>query len=193
MDRNQGYGGFFGSYNDINVPVAPHGSGSASPYLNINPAYIPNPESDFLFPEGSNHQRGRLELAFSQIGGSVFVGGAFGGMRGMYNGFLDTKQLTGAVKRTQMLNYITKQGASTAQTLGVISLLYSVLGIFISKARGAEDELNTLAAASLTGMLYKSSGGLKNVARGGAVGLGISTAYCLLTSRDKLKQMAGLD
>ena len=34
-------------------------------------------DSDFIFPEGASTQRGRFELAFSQIGGSVFVGNAF--------------------------------------------------------------------------------------------------------------------
>ena len=34
-------------------------------------------EPQFIFPEGASSQRGRFELAFSQIGGSVFVGNYF--------------------------------------------------------------------------------------------------------------------
>ncbi len=38
------------------------------------------------------------------------------------------------------------------------ALLYSVFGVTIEKARGAEDHLNTIAAGTLTGVLYKSPG-----------------------------------
>ena len=40
----------------------------------------------------------------------------------------------------------------------VTALMYSIFGVIISKSRGAEDELNTLVAATTTGLLYKSSG-----------------------------------
>lgn len=38
------------------------------------------------------------------------------------------------------------------------ALLYSAFGVIIEKTRGAEDDLNTIAAGTLTGMLYKSTG-----------------------------------
>ena len=40
----------------------------------------------------------------------------------------------------------------------VVALMYGGIGVILSKLRGAEDELNTLAAASATGLLYKSTG-----------------------------------
>ena len=36
--------------------------------------------------------------------------------------------------------------------------MYSVFGVLLSKARGADDELNTLASGLFTGLAYKSSG-----------------------------------
>lgn len=36
------------------------------------------------------------------------------------------------------------------------ALLYSVFGVAIEKIRGAEDDINTAAAGTLTGMLFKS-------------------------------------
>lgn len=38
------------------------------------------------------------------------------------------------------------------------ALLYSVFGVAIEKARGAEDDVNTVTAGTLTGMLFKSTG-----------------------------------
>lgn len=188
----------FGSYGSsdpsMNVPVTSSAGSVMSPYLNFDPAILTTGgDSDFIFPEGASHQRGRFELAFSQIGGSVFLGGAVGGVRGFYNGLRETKELTGPVKRTQMLNFITKRGASMAQAVGVVALMYSIFGVVISKVRGADDELNTLAAGTATGLLYKSSAGWRAGLKAGGVGLGLSAVYCLLTSRDRIKQILHME
>ncbi|KAK7482339.1 hypothetical protein BaRGS_00026467 [Batillaria attramentaria] len=177
----------------MNVPVTAGAAGAMmSPYLNFDPTYInPSADSQFIFPEGASRQRGRLELSFSQIGGSVFAGAAVGGLNGLYTGLRETSanQLTGAVRRTQMLNYITKQGASTAQTLGVVALMYSVFGVMLSFGRGVDDDYNTVVAGTSTGLLYKCSAGWNKCLRGGAVGLGLSTLYVLFKSSDKVKSI----
>ena len=36
--------------------------------------------------------------------------------------------------------------------------MYSGFGVMVSKARGADDEINTVLAGTATGLLYKSSG-----------------------------------
>ncbi|XP_064617752.1 mitochondrial import inner membrane translocase subunit Tim23-like [Liolophura sinensis] len=199
MDEQKSGGIFGGGYSpysstdpSMQVPVTASKSSIMSPYLNFDPAYItPAGEPEFIFPEGANRQRGRFELAFSQIGGSVFAGAALGGLNGVYTGFRETHaaQLTGAVRRTQMLNYITKQGASSAQSLGVVALMYSIFGVIVSWGRGVDDELNTLTAATATGLLYKSSAGMKKCLRAGGIGFGLAAVYCMITSRDRLKMM----
>ena len=94
---------------------------------------------------------------------------------------------TGKLMRTQMLNHITKQGSTTSNALGVVTVMYSGFGILLSWARGVDDELNTITAATATGMLFKSTHGLRKCGLGGAVGFGIASLYCLWTSRDKLQ------
>lgn len=44
-----------------------------SPYLNYDPRILQKSQPEFIFPEGASKQRGRFELAFSQIGSSVMV------------------------------------------------------------------------------------------------------------------------
>jgi hypothetical protein len=51
-----------------------------------------------------------------------------------------------------------KQGSATANTLGVLAVMYSGFGVLLSWGRGSDDELNTLAAATATGLLYKCTG-----------------------------------
>lgn len=191
MDNNRG--SLFGGYGSMNVPVTlSPGNSSISPYMNFDPSILtPSPENQFILLEGANERRGRFELAFSQIGSSVMAGAAFGGANGIVSGWKATSaaQLTGGIRRTQMLNYIAKQGAGSAQTLGVVAVLYSIFGVAVSKARGADDEINTLVAGTATGLLFKSTSGWRRCLRAGGIGLSIATVYCMITSRDRFKQI----
>ncbi|XP_063217204.1 mitochondrial import inner membrane translocase subunit Tim23 isoform X1 [Bacillus rossius redtenbacheri] len=182
------------SYSDrdpgMNVPLhSQQNLAPLSPYLNFDPVYLPPSQPEFIFPEGAARQRGRFELAFSQIGGSVMTGALVGGTVGLYNGIRSTTLAghTGKLRRTQLLNYVMKQGSATANTLGVVAVMYSSFGVLLSWGRGVDDELNTLTAATATGLLYKSSAGLRKCALGGGVGLGLAAAYCLWSSRDQLQ------
>ncbi|XP_017107042.2 mitochondrial import inner membrane translocase subunit Tim23 isoform X1 [Drosophila bipectinata] len=156
-------------------------SAPVSPYLNYDSRFLQQAQPEFIFPEGANKQRGRFELAFSQIGTSVMIGGGIGGVAGVYNGFKVTKALnqTGKLRRTQLINHIMKQGSGTANTLGTLAVLYSACGVLLQFVRGEDDHVNTMMAGSATGLLYKSTAGLRRCALGGAIGLGISSLYCL--------------
>jgi len=188
-----GYGGYAIPPSDFggNVPLTSGGLGGGgviSPYLNFDPSLIaPNNSQDsFIFPEGiGSRQRGRFEYAFSQIGGSVLTGGAVGGTIGLFKGVAETKRsdYRGALRRTQILNYVTKRSAATAQMLGVVALMYSAFGCIISKLRDSEDDaINTVSAATITGLLFKSTAGWKKCIRGGIAGAAIGSVYVAITS-----------
>jgi len=152
-----------------------------SPYLNYDPRFLQQTQPEFIFPEGASRQRGRFELAFSQIGTSAMAGAGIGGVAGLYNGIKTTAALQqyGKLRRTQLLNHVMKQGSATASTLGTITVMYSAFGVFLQWIRDEEDEINTVLAGTATGLLYKSSAGLKKCALGGGIGLGITGLYCL--------------
>jgi import inner membrane translocase subunit TIM23 len=194
-DNRNKSSGLFGTYGSgdpsLNVPVSSGGNVGLSPYLNFDPAYISSPESQFIYPEGASPRRGRFELAFSQIGGSVLLGGAAGGVNGMYKGLKDTQglQLQNNIWRSQMTNFVAKQGASSAQSLGVIALMYSIFGVVLSKARGVDDEVNTIAAGTSTGFLYKIAGDVAKPIRGAAVGFAISGAWCIFNNLDRIRHV----
>ncbi|KAF0306370.1 Mitochondrial import inner membrane translocase subunit Tim23 [Amphibalanus amphitrite] len=167
------------------------GLSQISPYLNFDPSYLGTTQPEFIFPEGAAKQRGRFEVAFSQIGGGCLGGGVYGGAIGLFNGLRDTQLAghTGAVRRTQMINYVMKRGAASANTVGVMAVMYFSFGVLLGWARGTDDELNTLTAGTATGLLYKSSAGAKRCLMGGGVGLALAAAYCLATSRDRLQSL----
>ncbi|XP_043273245.1 mitochondrial import inner membrane translocase subunit Tim23 isoform X3 [Venturia canescens] len=181
------------NYSDILYPpvTSQHGTAALSPYLNFDPSYLPTSQPEFIFPEGAVKQRGRFELAFSQIGAACILGAGFGGATGFYRGLKATTLAgqSGKLRRTQLLNHVMKHGSSLANTLGVVSVMYSGFGVLLSWARGTDDSLNTVAAATATGMLFKSTAGLHRCAMGGGIGLGIASLYCLWNSREALSQL----
>ncbi len=65
-------------------------------------------------------------------------------------------------------------------------MIYSLIGTGISLIRGVDDELNTVASGGVTGLLYRSTAGLKGALRGSLYGLGISSLYVLVTSKERL-------
>lgn len=197
MDDNSKKGIFAPySYSDpsMNVPVTAGPAGRIiSPYMNFDPSYLQTGgESQFIYPEGANKNRGRFEKSFSQIGGAIIAGGALGGLFGLKTAFNDKtlKNQAFRIQKTMILNYVTKRGASTAQSFGVIALMYSLFGVGLWFVRNyQEDELNTFVAAGATGLLYKSSAGLNKCLRGGGVGLGLALAYYLYMYRENAFKM----
>ncbi|CAH1179738.1 unnamed protein product [Phaedon cochleariae] len=186
-DSNDVYSSNYGSTSGIAANFRPF----SSPYLNYDPGYIPQNQPEFIFLDGGSKQRGRFELAFGQIGGSCMIGATFGGASGFYNGLKATTLAgqTGKLRRTQLLNHIMKKGSATANTFGSVAVIYSAFGVFLSWARGTDDEINTVVAATATGCLYKSTAGLRRCGLGGAVGFGASVLYALWNSRDKLSSL----
>lgn len=179
-------------------PTAPSASTGAltqrlSPYLNYDPRYLNVSQPEFIFPEGASKQRGRFELAFVQIGTCAMFGAGIGGAAGLYNGVRATAlaQQTGKLRRTQLLNHVMKQGSATAHTLGTLAVMYAGWGTLFSYARGEDDDLNTVLAGIGTGLLYKSTAGLKRCAIGGAVGAAVTGAYCMwnLASSSKITEL----
>lgn len=182
------FGGGMPEYSNTELAGVPlTGMSPLSPYLNVDPRFLVQDTDEFILPTGASKVRGRFELAFFTIGGCCITGAAFGTLNGLRTGLKETRDMGWTKPRNvQILNMVTRQGASWANTLGSVALLYSVFGVAIEKARGAEDDINTVAAGTLTGMLFKSTGGLRGVARGGLVGLAMSGAYALYNNWDHL-------
>ncbi|KAG7334270.1 hypothetical protein KOW79_002677 [Hemibagrus wyckioides] len=192
-----GGGGGFGSlfrstgsaYSNSELAGVPlSGMSPLSPYLNVDPKYLIQDADEFILPTGANKTRGRFELAFFTIGSCCISGALFGAVNGLRMGLTETRNMAWSKPRNvQIINLVTRQGATWANTLGSLALLYSVFGVIIEKTRGAEDDLNTMAAGTMTGILYKSPGGLRGAVRGGVVGFALSGLYALYNNWDHLK------
>lgn len=111
------------------------------------------------------------------------VGAGVGGAAGLYNGIRATAlaNQTGKLRRTQLLNHVMKQGSATANTLGTLAVMYSAFGTLLQYGRGEDDDINTVVAGAATGLLYKSTSGLRRCLIGGGVGLALTSLYCIAT------------
>ncbi|XP_069741829.1 mitochondrial import inner membrane translocase subunit Tim23-like isoform X2 [Narcine bancroftii] len=185
-------GGSVADYSQPDLSRVPlTGMSPLSPYLNLDPRYLIQDTDEFILPTGANKTRGRFELAFFTIGGCCMTGAAIGAVNGLRLGLKETRDMAWSKPRNvQILNMVTRQGALWANTLGSLALLYSTSGVVIEKVRGAEDDLNTVAAGSLTGLLYKSTAGFRGAARGGFIGFTLTGLYALYNNWDHIKGMS---
>ncbi|KAK4820695.1 hypothetical protein QYF61_003615 [Mycteria americana] len=189
--KGTGLGGLFGAggvgYSHADLAGVPRTLGKYEG-VSLICFVFPQDTDEFILPTGANKTRGRFELAFFTIGGCCMTGAAFGALNGLRLGLKETQNMAWSKPRNvQILNMVTRQGALWANTLGSLALLYSAFGVIIEKTRGAEDDLNTIAAGTLTGMLYKSTGGVRGIARGGIVGLTLTGLYALYNNWEHMK------
>ncbi|KAJ6661655.1 hypothetical protein lerEdw1_013894 [Lerista edwardsae] len=199
--KGSGLGGLFGaggvgrpgySHADLaGVPLT--GMSPLSPYLNVDPRYLIQDTDEFILPTGASKTRGRFELAFFTIGGCCMTGAAFGALNGLRLGLKETQSMAWSKPRNVQGCALQAQKSSRCNQNKVLvvarnsALLYSAFGVIIEKTRGAEDDLNTVAAGTMTGMLYKSTGGLRGIARGGIAGLMLTSLYALYNNWEHMK------
>lgn len=166
------------------------GSANLSPYLNFDPHYIPKMQPEFLYPDESHmaSTARRSNVALPIIGMSFMTGSGLGGMAGLYKGLRATTLAgqTGKVRRTQLINYVMKQGTTTGCTLGILASFYSSIALGVTWLRDQEDSTNTFIAATATGVLYKSTAGLRSMGLGAAAGLTLAGLYTLITDNDNI-------
>lgn len=178
-------GSLFGGYPS---PYGQGGSGGLSglsPYLNVDPSYLASQQPEFI--RNDDTKRGNLENSFTAIGSSILVGGAIGGAYGLYDGVRLTalSQMKGKLRRTQILNHTLKSGGSVSNALGSIAVVYSSLYLLFGQVYEQEDEAKTCVTGAATGLLYKSSSGIKSCAKGGAFGLGAAAIWAFLLKKDQ--------
>jgi len=155
------------------------GAGQLSPYLNFDPSYLQSTPEYLMDTEAS---RGGMEKSFTAIGSSVCIGGCLGGVYGVYDGVRQTALggLQGKLRRTRITNYTIKSGTSVSNALGSIavsySLIYCLLGLAVDQGEYV-DEGKSITSGTLTGLLFKSTSGLKKCAKGGALGFGLATLW----------------
>eukprot|EP00123_Amoebidium_parasiticum_P003322 comp14619_c0_seq1/m.10911 comp14619_c0_seq1/g.10911 ORF comp14619_c0_seq1/g.10911 comp14619_c0_seq1/m.10911 type:complete len:202 (-) comp14619_c0_seq1:546-1151(-) len=162
------------------VPVFARGSGALSPYaqaygssLNLSFAHD-NEGGDFLYAEDANKKRSWGDKVFYGTGAAYMIGSAAGGVWGVAEGLKNPEAITRRLKINSVLNSVTRRGPFVGNFAGVLALMYTVIdGSLVWLRDGQDDYVNSVSAAALTGVLFKTTGGVRAMGMAGVLGVGI--------------------
>jgi len=132
---------------------------------------------EYLFPDEAVVQRRNWSENLTYYTGCGYgVGAILGGARGALEG-LRSQERTDTMKLrvNRLLNASGHRGRLTANTLGILGLLYAGFESTASHYRGTDDMLNTVIAGLGTGVMYKAAAGPRTAAIAGALG-GVAAA-----------------
>jgi len=188
MESKNNGSGLFGGLGQAGGLGTQNSMQGLSPYLNIDPSYLQS-TPEYLFDQET--KRGKMEKSFSAIGTAVCVGSGIGTAYGVYDGVRQTAlaDLSGKLRRTQIMNYALKGGASVGNALGSVAVLYSLTHCLMSLTVYEEDdEVKSMISGTVTGALFKSTSGLKRCAAGAGLGLGLATLWAYGLRRQETVQ-----
>ena len=105
---------------------------------------------------------------------ALSVGGAWGLVEG-----LNRTPATAAprLRLNSVLNSVTRRGPFLGNSAGVIALVYNILNSSIDQLRGKHDSVNSIASGALSGMLFKSTRGLRPMLISGGLVAGAASAW----------------
>ncbi|KAL5506858.1 hypothetical protein EMCRGX_G008608 [Ephydatia muelleri] len=154
-----------------------------SPYA-LDPTYLPE-SPEFIFPV-ERKKKSWNEKMFDRTGTSYLAGMALGGVWGLAEGLKHSEARTYRLRMNSILNGCTRRGPFLGNNLAVLALMYSSTESLVGHLRGQEDTLNSVAAAAVAGVLYKSTAGVRPMLVAGAVGCGLKRllmSACLVLCR----------
>ncbi|KAK7965089.1 hypothetical protein PG988_010093 [Apiospora saccharicola] len=95
--------------------------------------------------------------------------------------YLTALSLGGAWGLQEVLNAVTRRGPFLGNSAGVVAITYNCFNSGIGYFRAKHDSANTVAAGALSGMLFKSTKGLRPMMISGAVVGSVAGAWAVTT------------
>lgn len=86
------------------------------------------------------------------------------------------------LKLNSVLNGITRRGPFLGNSAGVIALVYNGVNSTIGYYRGKHDSVNSVMAGAISGMLFKSTRGLRPMLISGGLVAGAAGAWAVSAS-----------
>lgn len=100
-----------------------------------------------------------------------------GGAWGMQEGLRRSAGQAPKLRLNSTLNAITRRGPYLGNSAGVVAIVYNVLNSSIGYFRGKHDTMNSVLAGFLSGVMFKSTRGLKPMAISGGIVGGVALAW----------------
>lgn len=104
-------------------------------------------------------------------GVTYLTGLSIGGAWGLQEGLRKSGGQPPRLRLNTVLNAVTRRGPFLGNSAGVVAIVYNCTNSLIGYLRGKHDSANTITAGVLSGMLFKSTRGVRQMAiSGGIVG-----------------------
>lgn len=104
-------------------------------------------------------------------GVTYLAGLSIGGFLGLSEGLQRSAGQPPKLKLNSVLNAVTRRGPFLGNSAGVIAIVYNCVNSLVGSLRGKHDAANTILAGALSGMIFKSTRGLRPMLiSGGMVG-----------------------
>ncbi|KAJ1930694.1 Mitochondrial import inner membrane translocase subunit tim23 [Tieghemiomyces parasiticus] len=120
-------------------------------------------------------------------GALYFLGLSTGGVWGFLEGMRQTQGRPFKIRLNGVLNACTRRGPFLANSLGVVTMLYNCTNALIGAYRGKHDVYNSLAAAGISGLLFKSTAGVKPALIASGVCIGVAGIWNV--NQDKVHEL----
>lgn len=106
---------------------------------------------------------------------ALTIGGAWGLQEGLRRSTMQPPKL----RLNSVLNAVTRRGPFLGNSAGVIALVYNGFNSFIGATRGRHDAMNSIAAGALSGMVFKSTKGVRPMMISGGIVASIAGAWAV--------------
>ncbi|CAJ2509885.1 Uu.00g057850.m01.CDS01 [Anthostomella pinea] len=106
---------------------------------------------------------------------ALSVGGAWGLQEGLRRSAGQPPKL----RLNSVLNAVTRRGPFLGNSAGVVAITYNCLNSFIGYIRGRHDSANTIIAGGLSGMVFKSTRGLRPMLISGGIVASMAGAWAV--------------
>lgn len=117
--------------------------------------------------------------------GTTYLAGlTIGGAWGLAEGLKKTPvSAPPKIRLNGVLNSITRRGPFLGNSAGVVAMVYNGFNSGLGYARGKHDAANSIVAGALSGMVFKSTRGLKPMLISGGIVAGIAGSWAVRVNR----------
>lgn len=113
-------------------------------------------------------------------GTTYLTGLSLGGAWGLAEGLRRTPVTAPPkIRLNGVLNSVTRRGPFLGNSAGVVAMVYNGLNSSLGYARGKHDSANSIMAGALSGMVFKSTRGLRPMAISGGIVAGIAGGWAV--------------
>ena len=106
---------------------------------------------------------------------ALTVGGAWGLQEGLRRSAGQPPKL----RLNSVLNAVTRRGPFLGNSAGVIAMVYNGFNSFIGHMRGKHDSVNSIMAGALSGMIFKSTRGIRPMMISGGIVASVAGAWAV--------------